>query len=61
MIKKLTKGIEESNKEKESLLAEKEKLLSIFKEVEQKAFTVQEDYKKIQEVVPLFHVKMCII
>ncbi|KAL3378731.1 hypothetical protein AABB24_004580 [Solanum stoloniferum] len=51
MIKKLTKGIEESNKEKESLLAEKEKLLSIFKEVEQKAFTVQEDYKKIQELI----------
>lgn len=54
MIKKLTKGIEESKKEKENLLAEKEKLLSIFKEVEQKAFTVQEDYKKIQEVVPFF-------
>lgn len=61
MIKKLTKGIEESNKEKENLLAEKEKLLSIFKEVEQKAFTVQEDYKKIQEVVPLFHIEMDII
>ncbi|CAN4082601.1 unnamed protein product [Withania somnifera] len=51
MIKKLTKGIEESKKEKENLLAEKEKLLSIFKEVEQKAFTVQEDYKKIQELI----------
>ncbi|KAJ8567068.1 hypothetical protein K7X08_019276 [Anisodus acutangulus] len=51
MIKKLTKGIEESKKEKEHLLAEKEKLLSIFKEVEQKAFTVQEDYKKIQELI----------
>ncbi|KAJ8546057.1 hypothetical protein K7X08_018640 [Anisodus acutangulus] len=51
MIKKLTKGIEESKKEKENLLAEKEKLLSIFKVVEQKAFTVQEDYKKIQELI----------
>lgn len=50
-MKKLTKGIEESRKEKEKLLAEKEKMMSIFKEIEKAAFTVQEDYKKTQEVV----------
>lgn len=51
MLKKLVKGIEESKKEKERLVAEKEKLLSVFKEIEQKAFTVQENYKKTQEVL----------
>lgn len=51
LVKKLTKGIEESRKEKEKLLAEKEKMMSIFKEIEKAAFTVQEDYKKTQEVV----------
>ncbi|KAK9271730.1 hypothetical protein L1049_002093 [Liquidambar formosana] len=51
MIKKLTKGIEESKKEKERLAGEKEKLLSTFKEIEQKAFTVQENYKKTQELI----------
>lgn len=50
MIKKLTKGIEESRTEKERLMEEKEKLQSTFKEIEQKAFTVQENYKKTQEV-----------
>ena len=43
MIKKLTKGIEESKLEKERLTEEKEKLQDKFKEIEQKAFTVQEN------------------
>ncbi|CAK9186095.1 unnamed protein product [Ilex paraguariensis] len=50
-IKKLTKAIEESKKERERLLIEKENLLSTFKEIEQKAFTVQENYKKTQELI----------
>ena len=54
MMKKLTKGIEESKKEKERLVEEKEKLRDIFKEIEQKAFTIQENYKKTQEVFFLF-------
>lgn len=53
MIKKLTKGIEDSKKERERVSLEKEKLLSTFKEIEQKAFAVQENYKKTQEVVYL--------
>lgn len=52
MMKKLTKGIEESKKEKERLAEEKEKSKEIFKEIEQKAFIVQENYKKTQEVLP---------
>lgn len=54
MIKKLTKGIEEAKNEKEKLTWEKEKLQSTFKEIEQQAFTVQENYKKTQEVSGLF-------
>lgn len=50
MIKKLVKGIEESKKEKGRLTEEKQNLLSMFKEIEQKAFAVQENYKKTQEV-----------
>lgn len=50
MIKKLVKVIEESKKEKERLGEEKEKLLSMFKVIEQKAFAAQENYKKTQEV-----------
>ncbi|XP_058187253.1 structural maintenance of chromosomes protein 4-like [Rhododendron vialii] len=50
-IAKLMKGIEESKKEKERLIGEKEKLLLTFKEIEQKAFTVQENYKKTQELI----------
>lgn len=49
-IKKLTKGIEESKKEKERLLLEKQRLMSTFKDMEVKAFSVQENYKKTQEV-----------
>jgi structural maintenance of chromosome 4 len=51
MMKKLTKGIEDSKKEKERLNEEKEKLKGTFKEIEQKAFAVQENYKKTQEVL----------
>uniref|UniRef100_A0A0D9WI72 Structural maintenance of chromosomes protein n=1 Tax=Leersia perrieri TaxID=77586 RepID=A0A0D9WI72_9ORYZ len=51
LMKKLTKGIEESKKETEKLLAEKEKMMSIFKEIEKAAFAVQEDYKKTQEMM----------
>lgn len=50
MIKKLSKGIEEAKKEKERLSEEKEKSKATFKEIEQKAFVVQENFKKIQEV-----------
>lgn len=49
-IKKLRKAIEESKNEKERLTEEHQKLKSSFKEIEQKAFTVQEKYKKTQEV-----------
>lgn len=55
MIKKLTKGIEDSKKERERVVLEKETLLSSFKEIEQKAFSVQENYKKTQEVVYLYN------
>lgn len=51
MVNKLTKGIEESKIEKEKAVSEKEKMVSSFKEVEQKAFVVQENYKKTQEVL----------
>lgn len=50
MIKKLIKGIEDSRKEKERLVEEREKLRGIFKEIEEKAFAVQENYKKTQKV-----------
>ena len=53
-MKRLTKGIEESKKDREKLFAEKENMMSMFKEIEKKAFIVQEEYKKTQEVfVPL--------
>ncbi|XVF58273.1 hypothetical protein PTKIN_Ptkin07bG0051800 [Pterospermum kingtungense] len=51
MVKKLTKGIEESKKEKERILEGKEKLHGIFKEIEQKAFIVQENYEKMQKLI----------
>ncbi|KAJ0042285.1 hypothetical protein Pint_19222 [Pistacia integerrima] len=51
MIKKLTKGIEDAGKEKERLIKEKEKMREIFKEIEQKAFTVQENYKNTQKLI----------
>nr|XP_043607688.1 structural maintenance of chromosomes protein 4 [Erigeron canadensis] len=51
MLKKLTNAIEESKKEKEKLITQKENLLSTFKEIEQKAFKVQDDYKKTEELI----------
>lgn len=51
MIKKLTKGIEDSKKEKELLLQEKEKLESTFKATEQKAFVVQENCEKTKQLI----------
>ncbi|GMI99234.1 ARABIDOPSIS THALIANA STRUCTURAL MAINTENANCE OF CHROMOSOME 4 [Hibiscus trionum] len=51
MVKKLTKGIEESKKEKERIAEGKDKMHGMFKEIEQKAFTVQENYKKVQKLI----------
>ncbi|CAI8608890.1 unnamed protein product [Vicia faba] len=51
MMKKLTKGIEESRKETERLTEEREKLKGVFKEIELKAISVQENYKKTQEMI----------
>ncbi|AET03555.2 putative structural maintenance of chromosomes protein [Medicago truncatula] len=51
MMKKLTKGIEESKKEKERLAEEREKLKGNFKEIEQKAFAVQKNYEKTEEMI----------
>lgn len=51
MIKKLTKGIEDTTREKEKLEDQKEKLRKAFKTIEEKAFTVQEKYKEAQKVV----------
>lgn len=56
-MKKLTKGIEESGKEKDRLTNETERLKGVFKEIELKAIAVQENYKKTQEV--LFLVWLC--
>ena len=50
MVKKLKKGIEESKKEKDRVVDEKEKLHLSHKDIEQKAFTVQDNYNKTQEV-----------
>lgn len=50
MMKKLTKGIEESKKEKDRLNEEMGKLRDNCKEIEQKAFLVEDNYKKTQEV-----------
>ncbi|XP_047311246.1 structural maintenance of chromosomes protein 4 [Impatiens glandulifera] len=51
MVKKLTKAIDDSEKEKERLTTLKETLLATFKDIEQKAFAVQENYKNIQEMI----------
>ncbi|KAJ4900913.1 Structural maintenance of chromosomes protein 4 [Raphanus sativus] len=51
MIKKLTKGIEDGTREKERLEGEKEKLLTVFKSIEQKAFAIQETYKETQKLI----------
>ncbi|RLM98688.1 structural maintenance of chromosomes protein 4 [Panicum miliaceum] len=51
LVKKLAKTIEDSKIDTEKLLADKEKMMSIFKEIEKKAFVVQEEYKKTQEMI----------
>ena len=58
MVKKLTKAIDESRKEQERVVAEKEKMVAVFKEIEQKAFIVQENYKRTQEVLYSCHTKL---
>jgi len=47
----LTKGIEEATREKERLEGEKENLHVTFKDITQKAFEIQETYKKTQQVL----------
>ncbi|KAK6928195.1 RecF/RecN/SMC, N-terminal [Dillenia turbinata] len=51
MIKKLNKGIEESKKEIECLMEEKDKLMATFKEITEKAFTVQENYESTVKLI----------
>ncbi|KAH9321111.1 hypothetical protein KI387_015750, partial [Taxus chinensis] len=50
-IQKLQKAIEESTKENDRIADEKEKKTAGFKDTEQKAFLVQENYKKTQELL----------
>lgn len=49
-MKKLTKAIEDSKKEKERLEEEKNNLQGKFKDIEVKAFAVQENYKETEKV-----------
>ncbi|CAM8982273.1 unnamed protein product [Rhodiola kirilowii] len=51
MMKKLTKGLEESKKELDKITEDKTKFLTTFKEIEQKAFRVQESYKATAELI----------
>ncbi|KAK9272047.1 hypothetical protein L1049_002416 [Liquidambar formosana] len=51
MMKKLTKGIEESKKEKERLAGKKEKLLFTFKEIEQRPSQFKKIIKKRNELI----------
>lgn len=48
---KLTKGVEDSKKERDKLAQSKEKEVSEFKDVQEKAFAIQEKYHKTQEVL----------
>ncbi|XP_078438243.1 structural maintenance of chromosome 3 [Wolffia australiana] len=50
-LKRLKKVIEDSKKARETLLGEKENIMASFKEIEQKAFSVQVNYKKTQELI----------
>ncbi|CAK9326874.1 unnamed protein product [Citrullus colocynthis] len=52
-IKKLTKALEDSKKEKERLEEEKNNLQGKFKEIEVKAFAVQENYKETEKLIRL--------
>ncbi|KAH9676501.1 Structural maintenance of chromosomes protein 4 [Citrus sinensis] len=51
MIKKLTKGIAESKKEKEQLVEERVKMERIFDEILEKAHNVQEHYTNTQKLI----------
>ncbi|KAL9427326.1 hypothetical protein AB3S75_029505 [Citrus x aurantiifolia] len=51
MIKKLTKGIAESKKEKEQLVEERVKMERIFDEILEKAHNVQEHYTYTQKLI----------
>lgn len=48
---KLTKGVEDSKKERDKLVENKEKVTSEFKDIQENAFNVQEKYHKTQEVL----------
>ncbi|EPS67536.1 condensin complex components subunit, partial [Genlisea aurea] len=50
-IQKLSKVIDENNSEREKLIVEKENMNTAFKAIEEKAFTVQENYKSTQELI----------
>lgn len=52
MMKKLSKGLEDAKVEKERLVEEKENLRLVFKETEEKAFKLQEDFKSVKQVFP---------
>ncbi|KAL4010601.1 hypothetical protein IC575_030103 [Cucumis melo] len=52
-MKKLTKAIEDSKKEKERLEEEKNNLQGKFKDIEVKAFAVQENYKETEKLIHL--------
>jgi structural maintenance of chromosome 4 len=51
LVTKLTKGAEDSKKERDKLAENKEKATSDFKDIQETAFTVQEKYHKTQEVL----------
>ncbi|CAA6669949.1 unnamed protein product [Spirodela intermedia] len=50
-LKRLRKSIEELKKDREMSIGAKEKLMTTFKEIEQKAYKVQVNYKKTQELI----------
>ncbi|XP_050230281.1 structural maintenance of chromosomes protein 4-like isoform X2 [Mercurialis annua] len=51
MIKKLTKGIEDSKKETDQLVEEKEKLSSVFNEILEKVSAVKENPEKTRQLI----------
>ncbi|CAA7406929.1 unnamed protein product [Spirodela intermedia] len=50
-LKRLRKSIEELKKDREMSIGAKENLMTTFKEIEQKAYKVQVNYKKTQELI----------
>lgn len=55
LVTKLTKGVEDSKKERDKLVASREKAVSEFKDMQETAFTVQEKYQKTQEMMNEHH------